>query len=49
MNADFTNNFYDGSQGNNDWFPDFVNRYDYVINNRQRRVSGPGTGHLRSG
>ena len=36
VNADGTNNFYDGSQGSNDWFPDFVNRYDYVINDRQR-------------
>jgi hypothetical protein len=36
VNADFTNNFFDGSQGNNDWFPDFVNRYDYVISDRQR-------------
>jgi hypothetical protein len=36
VNADGTNNFYDGSQGNNDWFPDFVNRYDYVISDRQR-------------
>jgi len=36
VNPDGTNNFYDGSQGNNDWFPDFVNRFDYMINNRQR-------------
>jgi hypothetical protein len=35
-NADGTNNFYDGSQGNNDWFPDFVNRFDYVLTDRQR-------------
>ncbi len=35
VNADGTNNFYDGSQGNNDWFPDFVNRFDYVVNERQ--------------
>jgi hypothetical protein len=36
MGPDGTNNFYDGSQGNNDWFPDFLNRYDYVITDRQR-------------
>jgi hypothetical protein len=36
VQPDGTQNFYDGSQGNNDWFPDFVNRYDYVINDRQR-------------
>jgi hypothetical protein len=35
-NPDGTNNFYDGSQGNNDWFPDFVNRFDYVLTDRQR-------------
>jgi hypothetical protein len=35
MGPDGTNNFYDGSQGNNDWFPDFLNRFDYVINSRQ--------------
>jgi len=36
VQPDGTQNFYDGSQGNNDWFPDFVNRYDLVINQKQR-------------
>ena len=36
VNPDGTNNFYDGSQGNNDWFPDFVNRFDFAVNDRQR-------------
>src|SRR5271157_3894469 len=36
VQPDGTQNFFDGSQGNNDWFPDFINRYDYVINDRQR-------------
>jgi len=36
VQPDGTQNFYDGSQGNNDWFPDFVNRYDVVISQRQR-------------
>jgi len=36
VGPDGTNNFFDGSQGNNDWFPDFLNRYDYVISDRQR-------------
>jgi hypothetical protein len=36
VQPDGTQNFYDGSQGNNDWFPDFVNRYDFVINQKQR-------------
>src|SRR5271157_3365850 len=36
VQPDGTQNFYDGSQGNNDWFPDFVNRYDVVINQKQR-------------
>jgi hypothetical protein len=36
VQADGTNNFYDGSQPDNDWFPDFVNRFDYVLNSRQR-------------
>jgi len=35
MAADGTNNFYDGGQPDNDWFPDFINRYDYNINQRQ--------------
>ena len=35
QNPDGTNNFYDGSQGNNDWFPDFFNREDYAISERQ--------------
>jgi hypothetical protein len=26
MAADGTNNFYDGGQPDNDWFPDFINR-----------------------
>jgi len=36
VNADGTNNYYDGSQPNNDWFPDFLNRIDYNINQKQR-------------
>jgi hypothetical protein len=35
LQADGTNNFYDGGQPNNDWFPNFINRYDYNINQRQ--------------
>jgi hypothetical protein len=35
MQADGTNNFYDGGQPNNDWFPNLINRYDYNINQRQ--------------
>ncbi|MGA2268449.1 MAG: carboxypeptidase-like regulatory domain-containing protein [Bryobacteraceae bacterium] len=35
LQADGTNNFYDGGQPNNDWFPNFINRYDYNINDRQ--------------
>ena len=35
LQPDGTNNFYDGGQPNNDWFPDFINRYDYNINQRQ--------------
>lgn len=36
VQPDGTNNFYDGGQPNNDWFPDFMNRYDYNINQKQR-------------
>ncbi len=35
VQPDGSNNFYDGSQPNNDYFPDFVNRYDYNITDRQ--------------
>jgi len=35
VQPDGTNNFYDGGQPDNDVFPDFINRYDYNINNRQ--------------
>jgi hypothetical protein len=35
LQPDGTNNFYDGGQPNNDWFPNFINRYDYNINQRQ--------------
>ena len=35
LQPDGTNNFYDGGQPDNDWFPDFINRYDYNINQRQ--------------
>ena len=36
VQPDGSQNFYDGSQGNNDWFPDFVNRYDVVVTDKQR-------------
>ncbi|HWB86829.1 MAG TPA: carboxypeptidase-like regulatory domain-containing protein [Bryobacteraceae bacterium] len=36
VQPDGTNNFYDGGQPNNDWFPDFLNRIDYNISQRQR-------------
>jgi len=36
VGPDGTNNYYDGSQPDNDWFPDFVNRFDYVVNDRMR-------------
>jgi hypothetical protein len=36
VQPDGTNNFYDGGQGNNDWFPDFMNRIDYNLGQRQR-------------
>ncbi|HKE28793.1 MAG TPA: TonB-dependent receptor [Bryobacteraceae bacterium] len=36
VQPDGTNNFYDGGQPNNDYFPDFLNRIDYNINNKQR-------------
>jgi hypothetical protein len=35
VQPDGTNNLYDGSQPNNDYFPDFINRYDYNITDRQ--------------
>jgi hypothetical protein len=35
LQPDGTNNFYDGGQPDNDQFPDFINRYDYNINQRQ--------------
>src|SRR5215472_14434268 len=36
VQPDGTNNYYDGSQPNNDYFPDLINRYDYNINERQQ-------------
>lgn len=36
VQPDGTNNFYDGGQPNNDQFPDFLNRIDYNLNQRQR-------------
>ncbi len=36
VQPDGTNNYYDGSQPNNDWFPDYLNRIDYNLNSRQR-------------
>jgi hypothetical protein len=39
VQPDNTNNYYDGSQPNNDQFPDFLNRIDYNIN-QQQRLSG---------
>src|SRR5215472_3211635 len=36
LQPDGTNNFYDGGQPNNDWFPDFLNRVDYNLNQKQR-------------
>jgi hypothetical protein len=36
VQPDGTNNYYDGSQPNNDYFPDLMNRYDYNIDGRQR-------------
>jgi hypothetical protein len=35
LQPDGTNNFYDGGQPDNDVFPDFINRMDYNINQRQ--------------
>jgi len=36
MNADGSNNYFDGSVPNNDYFTSLINRYDYDINDRQR-------------
>jgi hypothetical protein len=36
VQPDGTQNFYDYSQANNDYFPDFINRIDYNINARHR-------------
>ena len=36
VQPDGTNNFYDGGQPNNDYFPDFINRIDYNISQKHR-------------
>ena len=36
VQADGTNNYYDGSQPYNDYFNSIVNRYDYVVNSKMR-------------
>jgi carboxypeptidase family protein len=36
VQPDGTQNFYDGGQPDNDYFPDFLNRIDYNINSKQR-------------
>jgi hypothetical protein len=36
VQPDGTNNYYDGGQPDNDYFPDFTNRIDYNINQKQR-------------
>jgi len=36
MQADGTNNFYDGDEPYNDYFNSIVNRYDYVVNDKMR-------------
>jgi hypothetical protein len=36
VQPDGTNNFYDGGQPNNDRFPDFLNRVDYNMTQKQR-------------
>jgi hypothetical protein len=36
VQRDGTNNYYDGSQPNNDFCPSLINRYDYNVNDRHR-------------